>query len=205
MGGGGGGTCPLARPGRGSLAAGLDRPLGGRGGGGPGPGMRSLPPRRQRGGMGVLGAAGPGEGAERGANRARLFPARLCEPKPREGRHRLQTEDGSPRPSSGALCITARPPILSLPGCTWPPAQGSSSPARSRHAGPAGESCFGPGCSIPPLWGWGKAKCHSLLENKGGGGARELEAESGIRRRRWLCFGMETAPSPHGRQAVGQS
>lgn len=167
----------------------------------PSPALRP-PAARRDGAAGRRGRQAGGGSGER-SEESQAFSARPCKPKQKKVRHRLQTEDGSPRPSSGALRITARPPPLSLPGCTWPPAQGSSSPARSRHAGSAGGNCFGPSCSIPPPWGWGKAKCHSLLENKGAG-ERELEAETGIRSWIWLCFGMETAPCPHGRQSVGQ-
>lgn len=111
---------PLARPGRGSVvAAALSaRWAGGAGQGQPrardaiaaAPPAPGSPAARR---VGVLSTveAGPGEGAERGGKRDRLFPARLCKSKPREVRHRLQTEDGSPRPSSGALRITARPPL----------------------------------------------------------------------------------------------
>lgn len=83
---------------------------------------------------------------------------------------------------------------LSLPGCTWPPAPGSSSPARSRCAGRRGGSCFGPGCSIPPPWGWGKTRCHSL---------RETRREEGIRGRGGLLR-ANPGPAPRGGRAKGR-
>lgn len=110
------------------------------------------------------GAAAPGRGRSPGAE--------------------LRGPEHHPRPAAP----------LSLPGCTWPPAPGSSSPARSRCAGRRGGSCFGPGCSIPPPWGWGRTRCHSL---------RETRREEGIRGRGGLLR-ANPGPAPRGGRAKGR-
>lgn len=105
----------------------------------------------------AVGHAESGRGTER-----RTSPSRQRELSPGKGpqsQGRARRPHAPPHPAGR----------LPLPGCTWPPVPGSSSPARSRHAGLQGGSCSGPGCSTPPPWGWGTTRCRSLRETRGQG------------------------------------
>lgn len=102
------------------------------------------------------------------------------------------------------LPVHHRPPLTpSLPDCTWPLAPGSSSPARSRCAGRGRGSCFCPGCSTPPPWGWGKARFRSLLGNRGEkwvrGRGRDADQFVPDRRRLPLSMGRELWGSAMGK------
>ena len=138
---------------------------------------RAAPRRRgeRRAGGAAGGLRGFGEGGSGGGSPA--LP-RLANQK--RGKAGTGSEPRAAAPGKGHKPLSElrdpvhHPPIprLSLPGCTWPPAPGSSSPGRSRCAGPGGGSYFGPGCSIPPPWGWGKARSRSLLGNREGRGGQ---------------------------------
>lgn len=154
----------------------------------------------------------PGEGAGRGAEEgARLFPdgARLgglvCEPKPVPAAHRERqprARAASPRPSSGALCITALPRLslylavlgLLLQGALLQPVHGVLG-----RGGEAVSAQAAPFLHLGAGVGRGVAHCWETRGREGGWvRGRDRDAER-------FAPGWRRLPLPTGRSLWGRA